>query len=56
MQPNPATLRATDGPAATDTARVIDEVQAIATEWQADPGHGSQHVDDLFDEATGLPR
>jgi hypothetical protein len=56
MKPNPENLRATDDPAAVDTARVVDEVQAIAREWQADPGHGKQRVDDLLDEAAGLPR
>ena len=56
MKPNPERLRAETGPVATDTTRVMGEPQAIAREWQADPGHGSQHVDDHLDEATGLPR
>lgn len=38
------------------TAPVVDRVLKIAAEWQADPGRGSLRVEDLYDEATGLPR
>lgn len=56
MQPNPEDLRVTVDHAVADPAGAIDAVQAIAEEWQADPGRGSLRADDLYDEATGSPR
>ena len=35
---------------------VVDRVLAIAAQWQADPGRGHLRAEDLYDEATGLPR
>lgn len=37
------------------TAPVIDQVHVIAMEWQADPGRGKARIEDLYDEATGMP-
>lgn len=56
MKPNPEDRRATVDRVAAGPAGVIDAVQAIAEEWQGDPDRGSLRVDDLYDEATGLPR
>ena len=38
------------------TGPVVDRVLAIAAQWQADPGRGRLRAEDLYDEATGLPR
>lgn len=43
-------------PEESRTAPVVDRVLAIAAEWQADPGRGARRAEDLYDEATGLPR
>jgi antitoxin VapB len=46
-------------PAAARQAHKIDIAHRIALEYQADPGHRDREirtVEDLYDEATGLPR
>ena len=43
-------------PEESRTAPVVDRVLAIAAEWQADPGRSGLRAEDLYDEATGLPR
>jgi antitoxin VapB len=46
-------------PAATRRAHKVDIAYGIAMEYQADPGDPDREirtVEDLYDEATGLPR
>lgn len=45
-------------PEAARVSRTLDVVRAIAAEYNADPGRGDlvlRHVEDLYDEHTGMP-
>jgi antitoxin VapB len=47
-----------EDPDAARVSRTLDVVRAIAAEYNADPGHEDlviRHVEDLYDERTGMP-